>query len=107
MRGGKRIGDLHGVAQRNVERQRTSQRSALDELHHQVVRADIVQRTNVGMIQRGDGLRLTLEAFRKLSGGDFDRDVALQTQVAGSVYLSHATGSDGRQDFIRPEFVAW
>jgi hypothetical protein len=53
------------------------------------------------MIQRGDGLRLTIEALRELSGGDFDRDIALQTQVAGSVYLSHATGTEGRQDFIK------
>ena len=89
--------------------QRTFERSAFDELHHQVdytrQSPDIVNLADIGMIQRRNGLRLTLEAFAELSGGDFDRNVALQTRVAGSVHLSHATGADGRQDFVGAEFV--
>jgi hypothetical protein len=36
-------------------------RFAFDQLHHQIVRADIVQRADVRVIQCGDRARLALE----------------------------------------------
>ena len=67
VRGIQRIGNLDGVLQRLIERQRPFERLALDVLHHQVVRADVVELADVGMIQRGDRARLALEAFAELA----------------------------------------
>ena len=50
-------------AHRVLGRQRAAQRRAVDVLHHQVVRADVVQRADVRMVQRGDRARLLLETI--------------------------------------------
>ena len=107
VRGVERIANLRGILQRLIERQRAFQRRALDVLHHQVIRSDIVQLADVGMIQRRDGARLALEAFAEFGLGDLDRDDAIQARVVGFVHLTHAARADGREDFVRAEFVAW
>ena len=66
VRGIERIANLHGVAKRLIERERTVQRSPLDKLHHQIIRADVVNLADVRMIQRGDGFGFPLEALREL-----------------------------------------
>jgi hypothetical protein len=58
------------------------------------------------MVQRGEDLRLALEAreavgvVRKGRGQDLQRDVAMELGVAGMVHLTHATGAERRQQFI-------
>jgi hypothetical protein len=79
--------------------------SAFDVLHHEVIRSDIANLADVGTIQCRNGLRLALKTFAELSSGDFDREVALQTPVSGSVHFSHATGTDGRKNFVGTESV--
>ena len=61
----------------------------------------------MGVIQRRDGLRFTSEAFAELRGGDFDRNVAIQSRISGPIHLTHASSTDGRKDFVRAEFVAY
>ena len=39
------------------------ERLAFDQLHHQIIRADVVKRADVGMIQGGDGARFALETL--------------------------------------------
>jgi hypothetical protein len=75
----------------------------VDELHHEVVRAHIVERTDVRMIQRGHRASLALEPFAELPGGDFDGDGAVQTGVASAVDFSHAAGAYGVGDFVGAE----
>lgn len=58
-----RFGNLDGEAQHFGYRQRTLDLISLNELHHQVVRAHIVESTDIGMIQRTDGLRFPLKPF--------------------------------------------
>ena len=106
VRGVERIANLRGVLQRLIDRQRPLERRALDVLHHQVIRADIVERTNVGMIQRRDGVGFALETLAELGVGNFDRDVAIQARVVRLVHFSHSALADGRKDFIGAEFVA-
>ncbi len=48
---------------------------SLDVLHHQIVGADIVQRADMGMIQRRDRARLALEAIT--SGEEFPDELIL------------------------------
>jgi len=54
------------------------ERRALDVLHHQIVEADVVQRADVRMIQRGDGAGFPLEALAELLGADLDNYRAVQ-----------------------------
>jgi hypothetical protein len=82
------IRDLPCNAQRLVERQRSLEILALDTLHDEVVRADVVQRADVGMIQRRHGARLALEAIAELFGGNLDGDFAVQPRVVGTVDLT-------------------
>ena len=50
---------------------------------------------DVGMVQRGEHLRLALEAGEAFGivgerlGQDFDRDVAIELRVARPIHLSH------------------
>jgi hypothetical protein len=48
VRGVKHIANLHRIPNRLIEPQRTLQRRALDLLHHQVIRPDMVQREMSG-----------------------------------------------------------
>ena len=67
VRGIQGIDDLQRVFTRRVERQRPSQRSAFHELHDQVVGPDVVERADVGMIQRRNGTRFADESLAELS----------------------------------------
>ncbi len=94
------------MRRRFIERHRTFGRFALDVLHHQVIRADVVQRANVGMIQRGDGPRLLLEALGELFVGDFDGYNAVQPRVAGLVDDTHPARADGFEDLVGSQAFA-
>ena len=115
MRRGEGIGHLGGALQRLTHRQRTtleagSEGFALDELHDQeldaFVLSDIMQRADVGMIQRRGGMGLALESLaafetgRHMSRQAFERDDAIQPRVSRSVDLAHATDADEREDLV-------
>jgi hypothetical protein len=65
--------DLTGQAHRVLEgqprrrawtlREQVGQRLAFDELHDEIVGTDVVQRADVGMIERRDRARFALEAL--------------------------------------------
>ena len=61
------------------------------------------------MLQAGDGAGFAFEAGTKLRTGvqmsreNFDGDGAIEAGVAGAVDLAHASGADGRLNFVRPE----
>ena len=64
------VGDLQRDVQRLVERNRAvaqsfGQRRPLDQFHHEEIGADIVERADVRMIQRGNGSRFPLEPIGK------------------------------------------
>src|SRR5579864_2462415 len=82
------------------------ERSPLDKLHDQVVRADVVNLANIRMIQCGDGFGFTLEALRELRGGDFDGHVTIQPWITRAIHIAHATCANRSKDFIWAEFVA-
>jgi hypothetical protein len=72
----------------------------------QIVRADVVNLANIGMIQCSDGFGFTLEALRELRVGDFDGHVTIQPWITRAIHLSHTAGPDGREDFVVTEFGA-
>ena len=85
-------------------------------LHHHVAAAilgaDIVERADIGVVQRGHSAGFALEAGAQIFalgdvfGQDFDGDGAVETGVASFVHLAHASRSNGGEDFIGTELVA-
>src|SRR6202040_3119893 len=63
-------------------------------------------RTNVGMIETGNGARFTLESLaelwflREMLGQDFDGDRAIKPGIASFVHLSHPPGTQRSEDFV-------
>jgi hypothetical protein len=115
------VGNLDGITQHLIQRQRTflqplSQRLAFQILHHQeissVLMADVVKRADVRMIQASNRPCFALEPFSQLGSigkvirKDFDGDDAIEPRIAGAVHLAHPTCTNGREDFIGPEALA-
>ena len=112
------VGNLLGDGQRLVERNRASRNAlrqilAVDELHDEGVDVtrvfEAMNDRDVGMVQRGQDLGLTLEAseaidiVREGRGQDLDRDVAVQFRVARAKYLPHPAFADLGNDFVNAE----
>jgi hypothetical protein len=62
--GDETVGDLQGELDDPLRRVARPDRRALDELHHQVVGPDVVELTDMRVIERSHGPRLALEAIR-------------------------------------------
>ena len=108
VRGFERIGDLACDGQRLLDRNRApldalGQRFALHQFHDEVVRADIVQRADIGMIQRGDRAGFALEAVAESLGGDFYGHFTMESGIGRAIDLAHATGADRRKDLVGTE----
>ena len=82
-------------------------------LHYQipgtVLFTDIVKRADMRMIEGCNRTRLTFEALLRLRVRpelfveNLYRNRAVQACIEGFVNLGHASGSDGRDYFVRPE----
>src|SRR6516225_4393769 len=94
VRGIQRIAYLHRVLQGLIEWQRPLERRALDVFHHQVVGSNVEQRTNVGMIQRGDGSDFAIKALIKTLPRDLNSNVAARAWVVSAVHLTHPALAD-------------
>lgn len=89
------------------------ERRALDELHchewHTIVLFDGEDGDDVRVVEGGDYLGFSFKAGhpvgvpRESVGKDLQRNVTIQFRVACTVDLSHAAGSNRRDDFIRAE----
>ena len=116
MRRGKRIRAFSRAGQGLIERQWTSceprrKRLAFQILHHQEVDAvlmtDVVQRADVRVGERRDGLRFAIEAGAELrirgerAREDLDRHRAREARVGCSVDLAHPACPDQMVDAVR------
>jgi hypothetical protein len=59
------------------------------------------------MIQRCDNKRLALEPFGESLGGDFDRNIAIESRIPRTVDLTHSAKADRRENLIRAKKCAW
>ena len=109
-----------------------AKRLAVEQLHHQEWMArrltDVVNRANIGMIQRRSGARLALETLSRSLGRkglrqNLDGYVAMQPRVPRLIHLAHAALADGGEDLVgakassggkgrpvarsQPELVGW
>jgi hypothetical protein len=112
----ERVGDLDPDLERLLERQRSAldsrgERLAFEILHDEEVgvalAADVVQRADVRMIERGNRLRFTVEALLHLRvvgevrRKHLDGDRAVQPRIGRLVHLAHAAGTE------RPDDLVW
>ena len=108
VRGAERQRDQPGDPYCLDRRQRATgddlrQRRALDQLHHEIVGPDVVERADVGMVQRRHGARLPLEPCAEAVAANLDRDRALQTRIARRVHVPHTACANRVQDFVGTE----
>jgi hypothetical protein len=83
---------------------------AFEILQHEVVdavlMADVEQRANARVAERGDRARFTIEAISQPRIGserrrqDLDGDGAIEPRVTGAIDLAHAARAEGRNDLI-------
>jgi hypothetical protein len=117
----QRVANLYAALQRLLQGQRALRQAgiqtlALDKFHHEIVSAilvaNIMQHTNMGMVQRGNGAGFALETLLglrvrgKMCGQDFDGDGAVEPGIARPIHFAHAAGAQRRLNFIRAEFGA-
>ena len=121
VRGVKRPGDLPGVVERLPAGQRTAthgapQRVALEQFRHGVghtaVATEIVDGEDVGMRERGDGLRLPLEPGQSIRidrerfRQHLERHLTPKLCIVSAVDLAHAAGAEGRDDLVGADSAA-
>ena len=68
---------------------------AVDELHDDVVGADVEDLADVGVVERRDGAGFAAETLAEDLAGGFDGDDAVEAGVAGLPDLTHAAGAEG------------
>jgi len=118
----ERLGDLLRDGQRLVKRDRAfsdalRESRPFNQLHDQrrqsVGSLQPVNRRDIGMVQRGQRLRFTVEAResvrvrRHRRGQHLDRHVPGKIGIGGSVDFTHATHTDLGTDLVRADATAW
>ena len=107
----QRIADLAGDIDRLFERNRAvveavAEGRALHHLHHEVVGTDIVNLTDVGVIQCRHCPHFPIEALVESLRRDFDGDVASHARIVRPIHFAHPAGADRRHDRIRSELFS-
>ncbi len=115
----QRTGDLDATREGFGERQRALQQPAgkrfsSHELHDQEPDrfgnrrvADVIQRADVGMIERRNGACFELEALaqfrigRQLTRQHFDRDQAIEAGIPGAIDFTHPTRAERIENLVR------
>jgi hypothetical protein len=114
----KGLGNLGGDRERFVKRNWTlrdavRERRPLDQLHDEsrdaVALFEAVNLADVGMVQRGENLRLAFEAREPVAikseelGEDLQCDGAIELRVMRAIDLAHAARADGSKNLVRAE----
>ena len=93
-------------------RQRLTFEQLRDDVGRVLMRPDVVDRQQIGAVQRGCRPRLELESPQPVRvAGErrrqhLDGHVAPEPVVSGPVDLAHAAGPERGHDFVRPEMIA-
>ena len=109
--GHERIGDLRaerdGVGDgKPAALEPRGQRFTVDQLHHQEIGPDVVQRADMRVVERGDRAGLPFEAAGEVRRGHLDGDLPPETGIDGAVDRAHPARANFVLNAIRPEFEA-
>ena len=105
MRGFEGAGDLQRHLQGVAHGQRTFERHPFDELEHQVVRTDVEDLADVGVVQCSNRACFLLEPGTVLNLEALDRDDAVEARISRLPHLSHTPGAEERKNLVRTESV--
>ena len=120
--GGECVRYLNRVLERSIQGQRTAAKHGRqrltcdvfkDDIFDRAIAADIVDCTDVGVVQCRNGACLALctgAEFRiagRLGRQGLNGDVAAQTRIASPVHFAHTTASDQRFDAVRSELSVY
>jgi hypothetical protein len=89
VRRGQPLGNLRRDVQQRLGAGDTPERHAVHELHDEVVRPDVVQLADMRVVQRSDGPRLAVEAFRELFLRDLDGNGSVEPGISGAIHVAH------------------
>src|SRR5580704_2734130 len=103
----KPIGDLQSNIEQLADVIGGADGCAIDELHDEVILADIVNMRDVRMIEGGDRASLALEAFAESRLGCLNGDATLQPCIPRFPNLAHAAGAQARLYLVRAKSRAW
>ena len=103
VRGRHTVGDLHGQFEQFARPLDRRQRAAVEELHDQVVRPDVVELADVRVIERRNGARFALEAVAEFGGRLLDGDEPVQPRVTRFVHRAHSASPERFEDVVRAE----
>src|SRR5215467_10171782 len=98
--GVERVTNLRAIFQDLIQWQRSTKRLALDVLHDEIVRTDIVKLADMRMVERRDCPGFALESFAELLTRSLDGDDAIEPRVARLPHFTHPTRADLREDLI-------
>ena len=102
------VGNLRGQFQQFFQVEGPSSDAVLERLPFEQLHGDevppalmpdLVNRADVGMVQRGGGARFTLETFQRLGiggelfGQEFQSNMATEAEVLGFVHHAHAAAT--------------
>ena len=117
----ERVGELASKFENLFEGERTffealRKRLAFEALHDEIVgailMANVIEHTDVRMIEAGDGFGFPFEALlvngiiRNLRGKNLDRDGAVEARIARAKDFAHAARTQRGDNFIRTELVS-
>src|SRR4029450_2612435 len=102
----QRTGNLNGEAKRLVGWQWTLQALAFDELENQIPLADVMDLTDMWVIQRRDGAGFLIEAVTVGGRQPLDRDAAVGASVATLPSLTHPACAEWRHQRVGTELNA-
>ena len=72
----------------------------LNQFHRQIVRPDVVQVTDVRVVQGRDHSRLTFESLTEMARRHFDGNIATHTWIVRAVHFAHSADADQLNDFV-------
>lgn len=98
--------DLPRILQRLRNRERARERLALDVLHNQIVRPDIVELAYIRMVECSDRLSLARKPLVELVVALFDRHKTVEAAVSGLPHFTHTARAQRRQNLVRTELIA-
>jgi hypothetical protein len=109
MRGLERTHDLKTKPHRFIRCEWTPRRSALDVLQNEIPRTNIVDLTDVRVIQARNRACFFFEPAQpigirgELGGQDLDRDIATEPAVPRAVHLTHPARAERSDHFVRSD----
>ena len=78
----------------------------IHEFQDNVIGADVVDLTDVRVVESGDGAGFPSESFRVLLGGNLESDHPVEAGVASLIDHTHPTGADLRENFVGSKRIA-